>query len=220
MTQVTTKGKRRRSPGEERANSLSHGVALLAILAAAPYLIVHATREGDGLVTLGASIFAGTLAFLYAASTFYHALPGGRFKAIFQKVEHAAILLLIAGTYTPFSLGILWGEGGWLLLLVLWGLALMGIALKIFRGQTHPALFVILYVGMGWLMVIAFRPLMHLLPMEDLIWLLAGGIAYTAGLVFFVADLRLRYAHFFWHLFVIAGSTCHYLAVLWYAHGG
>lgn len=210
---------RKRSPGEEKANSITHGLALLAILAATPYLLVDTLGRDQLAFTIGAGIFAASMVFLYAASTFYHALPRGRFKDAFHKVEHAAIFLLIAGTYTPFGLGVLRGELGWYLLGIIWGLALAGICLKIFVARAHPIIFIVLYLGMGWLLVLAFPPLLNLLPFAGLMWLLAGGIAYTAGLIFFAADLRLRYAHSIWHLFVIVGTSCHYLAVLWYGAG-
>lgn len=208
---------REQSRNEELANSLSHGAALLAAIIAAPILIAHAVNRGNVNFIVGASIFAATMILLYATSTLYHALPPGRLKHTFRIIEHAAIFLLIAGTYTPFTLGILHGGWGWMLFGIIWGLAAIGVLLKIIAGATHPTAFVILYVFMGWVIVIAAKPLYTQLPPSGLAWLLAGGLSYTVGVAFFAADSRVRYAHFIWHLFVIAGTSCHYFAVLWYA---
>jgi hemolysin III len=153
---------------------------------------------------------------LYLASTLYHALPHSRAKRVFRIIEHSAIFLLIAGTYTPFTLGVLRGPwGSWLLALV-WGLALAGILLKVVGGVRYPVLSTSIYVAMGWLVVIAIRPLSLRVPTAGLVWLVLGGVAYTAGVPFF-ATTRLRFGHFIWHLFVLAGTICHFFAVLWYS---
>jgi hemolysin III len=165
---------------------------------------------------VGASVFAATMVLLYLASTLYHALPGSRAKRVFQAVDHGAIFLLIAGTYTPFTLGVLRGPWGWTLFGLVWGLAAAGIALKAVGRLRHPILSTLLYVGMGWLVLIAIRPLWLRVPTAGLLWLLAGGVAYTAGLAFFAAR-GVRYSHLVWHLFVLAGTACHFFAVLWYA---
>ncbi|HYP67126.1 MAG TPA: hemolysin III family protein [Thiobacillaceae bacterium] len=209
--------RRERSRGEEIANSVSHGIGLLAVLAAGPFLVIQSARTGDTGFIIGVSIFAVTMALLYLASTLYHALPAGKTKRMFRIVEHSAIFLLIAGTYTPFTLGVLRGAIGSTLLGVVWGLAATGVALKALERMSHPVVSTGLYVLMGWLIVIAAHPLSDRVPASGLLWLVSGGLAYTAGLAFFAADLRLRYAHFIWHLFVMAGTTCHYFAVLWYA---
>ena len=138
-------------------------------------------------------------------------------KSVFRVVEHSAIFLLIAGTYTPFTLGILRGVWGWTLFGLVWGLAVTGVALKAFNRMSHPIFSTGLYLLMGWLILIAVNPLSDRVPASGLLWLVAGGVAYTAGVAFFAADSRLRYGHFIWHLFVMAGTTCHYFAVLWYA---
>lgn len=207
---------RQQSLGEEIANAISHGAGLLAALAAAPILIVHAARQEGTAATVGASVFAATMVLLYLASTLYHALPHSRAKRAFRLIEHSAIFLLIAGTYTPFTLGVLRGAWGWTLFGLVWGLALAGIVLKAVGGVRHPMLSTSVYVAMGWLVVIAIRPLWLHLPAEGLLWLVAGGIAYTAGVPFFAAR-RMRFGHFVWHLFVLAGTVCHTFAVLWYA---
>jgi len=208
---------RPQSRGEELANSLSHGLAFIAALAALPILIVAAARQGSAMNIVGASVFAATMVMLYLASALYHALPRSRFKKIFQKLDHGAIYLLIAGTYTPFTLGVLRGAWGWTLFGLVWGLAVTGVVLKAFDRLSHPLISTGLYLVMGWLVMIAIAPLSSLLPTAGLLWLLAGGLAYTTGVFFFVADARLRYSHFVWHIFVMAGTACHFLAVLWYA---
>jgi len=207
---------RRPSRGEEIANSVSHAVGLVAALAAAPFLVVHAVRRGGTGTIVGASVFAAAMVLLYLTSTLYHALPGKRAKRVFQVIDHGAIFLLIAGTYTPFTLGVLRGGWGWTLFGVVWGLAAVGVALKAVGRLRHPILSTLLYVGMGWLILIAIRPLWLRVPVEGLLWLLAGGIAYTTGLGFFAAR-GMRYSHFVWHVFVLAGTACHFFAVLWYA---
>jgi len=208
---------RAQSPGEEIANSASHGLGLAAALAALPILIGGAARAGSAANVVAASIFATSMVLLYLSSTLYHAIPLNRFKRLFQKLDHGAIYLLIAGTYTPFTLGVLHGAWGWTLFGLVWGLAGIGLVLKTFDRLTHPMVSTGLYLLMGWLVLIAIRPLTALLPSAGMIWLVAGGLAYTVGVVFYLADSRLRYSHFVWHLFVIAGTTCHFFAVLWYA---
>lgn len=208
---------RGQSREEEIANALSHGLGLIAALAATPFLILHAVRNGDAAFIVGASIFAATMVLLYLASTLYHALPAGRGKEVFRVIEHSAIFLLIAGTYTPFTLGVLWGAWGWTLLGLVWGLAVAGVALKALNRMAHPVFSTGLYLLMGWLIVIAAQPLSARVPASGLLWLVAGGLAYTLGVIFFALDARLRYGHFIWHLFVMAGTACHFFAVLWYA---
>ena len=209
-------GKRAQSSGEEIANSVSHGVGLLAAVVAAPVLIVAAVQRGGATGVIGASVFAFTVVVLYSASMLYHALPPNRAKRVFQVLDHSAIFLLIAGTYTPFTLGVLRGAWGWSLLGLVWSLALGGVILKGISGIRHPRLSLGLYLAMGWIVLIAVKPLWLLMPAEGLFWLVSGGIAYTAGVAFFVAE-RVRYSHFVWHLFVLAGTACHFIAVLRYA---
>ena len=208
---------REQSQGEEIANSISHGIGLAAALIATPFLIKQAARHGDVGFVVGASLFSATAIFLYLASTLYHALPVGKTKRVFRILEHSAIFLLIAGTYTPFTLGVLHGSWGWILLTTIWTLAAAGVVLKVFYGTSFPILSTALYLLMGWMVVIAINPLVAKVPTPGLLWLIAGGLSYTLGVVFFAIDSRLRYAHLIWHLFVIGGTTCHYFAVLWYA---
>jgi len=205
----------RQTLGEEIANSVSHGVGLLAALGATPVLVAHAARHGAAAV-VGASVFAATVVLQYATSTMYHALPRNRAKRVFRMIEHGAIYLLIAGTYTPFMLGVLRGPWGWTMLAVIWSLAVAGVALDSVTRLRHPIVSTSVYVAMGWFIVIAARPLWLHVPREGLALLVAGGVAYTAGVAFYAAK-GLRYGHFVWHLCVLAGTTCHTLAVLWYA---
>lgn len=208
---------RQQSLKEEIANSLSHGAGLVAALAGASFLIVTAFQRGSTSFIVGASIFAGTMVLLYLASTLYHAWPVTRAKGVFLMCDHAAIFLFIAGTYTPFTLGVLRGGWGWMLFGIVWGLAATGIAFKVIGGAgRYPRLSTGVYLGMGWVVLIAAGPLWHLMPPAGLLWLLAGGAAYTIGVRFFVAD-RIRYNHLVWHLFVLTGTACHFCAVLWYA---
>jgi len=207
---------RTQSRGEEIANSVSHGVGLLAALAATPVIVLSAVRHGGAARIAGASVFAAAMVLLYLTSTLYHALPGNRAKRVFQVLDHAAIFLMIAGTYTPITLGVLRGTWGWTLFGLVWSLAITGVALTAGGGVRYPKLTTSLYLAMGWLILIAVKPLWLRMPSEGLLWLLAGGIAYTVGVVFYAAK-RVRYSHFIWHLFVITGTSCHYIAVLRFA---
>lgn len=217
MASIYTQTTREQTLGEEIANSISHGIGLLLAIAAIPILVVAAADQADAAEITGVSIFGTTLVLAYLSSVIYHALPIGKAKRVMQLVDHAAIFLLIAGTYTPFTLGALWGAWGWSLFGVVWGLALIGIVLKTCVGTRYQKLSVALYLAMGWLVLIAIRPLYMHVPGWGLFWLVAGGIAYTVGVVFFVLDEKVRYAHTIWHVFVLAGSCFHFAAVLWYA---
>ena len=208
---------RPQSRNEEMANSVSHGLGLVAAIVGTPFLIIHVARFGDAASIVGASIFAATMLILYLASTLYHSLPVGKAKCVFRVIEHAAIFLLIAGTYTPFILGVLRGAWGWTLFGLVWGLAVAGVAMKTLSRISHPIISTGLYLLMGWLIVIAADPLSARVPASGLLWLVAGGLAYTIGVGFFTFDSRLRYGHFIWHLFVMMGTGFHYFAVLWYA---
>lgn len=203
--------------GEEIANSISHGIALLAALVAVPVLIIAATQRGDAAGIVGASVFGATMVMVYLTSTLYHALPRNKAKQIFRILDHGAIFLLIAGTYTPFTLGVLSGAWGWTLFGLVWGLAIIGIVLKAVSGVRYSTFSTCLYLTMGWLVIIAIKPLWLGMPTWGLVWLVSGGIAYTIGIVFFMAE-QVRYSHFIWHLFVITGTSCHFIAVLWYAN--
>ena len=216
MINGTASQERTQSPGEEIANSVSHGVGFLGAAASAPVLVLSAIRHGGVARIAGASIFAATMVLLFLTSTLYHSLPRNRAKRVFQVLDHAAIFLMIAGTYTPFTLGVLRGTWGWTLFGLVWSLALAGVVLTAVGGVRYPKLTTGLYLAMGWLILVAVKPLWLRMPSEGLLWLFAGGIAYTVGVAFYAAK-RVRYSHFVWHLFVIAGASCHFIAVLRFA---
>lgn len=216
MTESLVSQERAPSRGEEIANSVSHGAAFLAAVAACPVLIVSAARHDGAAGIVGKSIFAFTMMLLYLTSALYHTLAENKAKRVFQILDHSAIFLLIAGTYTPFTLGVLRGDWGWPLFGLVWGIAVVGVVLQSIGGVRHKRLSTILYLAMGWLIVIAVKPLWLNMPSQGLLWLLAGGAAYTGGVAFYAAK-RMPYAHFVWHLFVITGTACHFIAVLKYA---
>jgi hemolysin III len=216
VSQTVASREREQTLGEEIANSVSHGVGLVAAVIAVPLLVSGAVQSGYTAEIVGASVFATTMVLLYLASTLYHALPANRAKRVLRVLDHGAIYLLIAGTYTPFTLGVLDGAGGWTLFGLVWGLAVVGVTLKAIGGVRFPKLSMYLYLVMGWLILIAVKPLVLNMQAWGLFWLVAGGVAYTTGIAFYAAK-RVRYCHFVWHLFVIAGTTCHFIAVRWYA---
>jgi hemolysin III len=202
--------------GEEIANAVTHGLGLAASLILLPFLVGASASRGDLRLLVGCCVFAGSLVTLYAASTVYHALPTSRAKQVLQIIDHGAIYLLIAGTYTPFTLGVLRGVWGWTLFGIVWGLAAMGILYKSLLGLRFPRFSIWLYLLMGWLAIFAVRPLAQALPRAGLLWLLVGGLLYTVGTIFYLRD-RPRYSHTIWHLFVLGGSACHVVAVWAYA---
>jgi hemolysin III len=201
------------SAGEEVANGISHGIGLVGAMIGTPILLLAAFHRGNIPFLIGTVIFATTMLLVYLASTLYHGWPHTNTKSLLQVVDHAAIFLLIAGTYTPFALGPLRGGGGLAMLGIVWALALFGVTMKATRGVLrHRRLAMTLYLGIGWLAVIFIRPLALAIPLSALLCLIAGGIAYTAGTLFF-ANEKVRYAHFVWHLFVLAGTSFHFAAV-------
>lgn len=202
--------------GEEIANAISHGVGLVGAIVAAPFLIYTAVQKGEAITIVGASIFCATVILLYLSSTIYHCLPRNGAKRLFQIFDHMAIFLLIAGTYTPFTFGVLRGTLGWTLFGLIWGTAVFGIVTKLVPRLRHSKLSLVLYLGMGWMVVLVIRPLWEHLPLSGFLWLIAGGLAYTAGVIFYAAD-EMRYGHFIWHLFTIAGTACHFIAIMLYA---
>jgi hemolysin III len=202
--------------GEEIANSVSHGVGLLAALIAFPFLVWSALQRGSPAAVVGASVFGASMVLLYLTSTLFHAFPRSRAKRVFQVLDHAAIYLLIAGTYTPFTLGVLNGAWGWTLFGLVWGMAAAGILLKAIGGIRYNKVSTVVYLAMGWLVLLAADTVWTLVPGWGIFWLFAGGLAYTAGAIFFLAE-RVRYFHFVWHLFVLAGTACHFVAVLRFA---
>jgi hemolysin III len=203
------------SLGEEIANSVTHGVGALASVVALPLLVMAAVPRGIQSV-IGNVVFGVSLVLLYVSSTIYHSLARNRAKRVLRIIDHSAIYVLIAGTYTPFTLGVLRGTWGWTLFVVVWSLAVLGVAVTSAVGVKFPRASVVVYILMGWLVVIAIKPLMTHLPPAGLAWLVAGGLAYTGGTVFY-GWRRLPYQHTVWHLFVLTGSVCHFMAVLRYA---
>ena len=201
--------------GEEVAHSVTHGIGLLAAIAGVVVLVLQAAATRDPWRITACAVYATTLVLLYGTSTLYHALSATRARRVFRVLDHSAIFLLIAGTYTPFALISLRGPWGWTLLGIVWGLAVLGITAKAVFGTRWPILSTALYVGMGWVVLVAVKPLVAHVPAGAIAWLLAGGVAYTAGIVFY-AWTRLRYSHAIWHLFVLTGSACHYVAVARY----
>jgi hemolysin III len=216
MEKTTLHPERRLSVAEELANSVIHALGLVASLVALPVLVVAAAGRADAMHVVGCSVFAASLIALYAASTIYHALPPSRVKQVFRVLDHVTIYLLIAGTYTPFTLGVLRGAWGWTLFGIVWSLAAAGIVWKTLLGLRYPRGSTVLYLMMGWLAVVAIRPITAQVPAAGLVWLVAGGLLYTGGVSFFVWE-RQRHSHAVWHLCVLAGSVCHFFAVLWYA---
>jgi len=198
---------------EELANALTHGIGAVAALVAGAVLIALAAIHGDGWQLAGAIVFGTALLLLYTASTLYHAVSNSRVKRRLQVVDHCAIYLLIAGTYTPFTLIGLRGPWGWSLFAAIWCLALAGVIFKLFYTGRFDRISTLIYIGMGWLVIIAIRPLLRVMDVWTLGWLFAGGLFYTLGTIFYLRE-SLRYSHAIWHLFVLGGSVCHYIAVL------
>lgn len=201
-------------PGE-RFNSLSHLVGAAAALAGTVFLILAAVRQGDPWKMVSFSIYGASLILLYLFSTLYHSLPR-RGKAVFRKLDHLAIYLLIAGTYTPFTLVTLRGPWGWTIFGIVWGLALSGIVLESLGPGGRRIAPVVIYLVMGWLIVMALKPLMAGLTTAGGLWLMVGGLFYTGGVIFYALDKKVRHAHGIWHLFVIAGSLCHFVTIYCY----
>ncbi|MEW6079973.1 MAG: hemolysin III family protein [Thermodesulfobacteriota bacterium] len=199
----------------ERFNSISHLIGAAVALAGVVLLVVAASRLGDPWKIVSFSVYGATLLILYTFSALYHSLRG-KAKTVFRKLDHLSIYLLIAGTYTPLTLITLRGVWGWSLFGVVWGLAVLGIVLDLFPQKGARILPVIIYLVMGWLALAAFKPLLLALPRPGFVLLLAGGLFYTLGVIFFALEDRMRHSHGVWHLFVLAGSLCHYFTVLVY----
>jgi hemolysin III len=201
---------------EELANGLSHGVGLLCAIAATPLLIVSAVARGSAADIVGGAVFGASMVLLYLASTTFHLARDERLRLRLQRFDHAAIFVLIAGTYTPFTLGVLGGPWGWTLFGLVWGAALLGVCTKLVAGVGYRRLSIAVYLTMGWLVLIAIRPLWTSMDGQGILWLVLGGLSYSVGVAFYSVP-RVRYSHLVWHLFVLAGSTCHFFAALWYA---
>jgi len=202
------------TPGEEIANATIHGIGALLSIAGVAVLVTKAVAGGNAIDIVAASIYGASLILLYVSSTMYHALTAPRAKHFFLICDHAAIYLLIAGSYTPFTLISLRGPWGWSLFAVIWTLAVAGCVFKSIWIERHGRVTTALYVLMGWCAIIAVSPLLRGLPWDGFVWLLGGGLCYTAGVIFYAS--KRRYAHAIWHLFVVGGSACHYWAIYRY----
>lgn len=199
----------------ELLNSISHLVGAIAAFAGMVVLIVLAAVKANAITVVSVSIYGATLVILYTASTLYHSFKG-RPKAIFQKLDHLAIYLLIAGTYTPFTLVTLNGPWGWGIFAVVWGLAVLGMIIELLPFDRRRILPVIIYLAMGWCIVFAMDPLLDAMPREGIWGLALGGVIYTLGVIFYAFGDRIPHGHGIWHFFVLGGSVCHYLTILFY----
>lgn len=205
--------------GEDIANSVTHGLGFVASIFALPVLIIAAAGRDDPWQLTGAAIYGASLVILYGASTLYHSFPRSRATTMLRTLDHSAIYVLIAGTYTPFALGPLRGPWGWSLLVAVWSIAIVGIVLKTTRGFGPDWLSTGMYLFMGWLAILAIRPMLTHIGPAGMAWLAGGGLCYTAGVAFYATDKRVRYGHAIWHVFVLAGSACHFIAVLRHGAG-
>jgi hemolysin III len=200
--------------GDILANAITHGIGAVVAVAGAAYLIAVSSR-GSARLVVSCAVFSGTLVLVYICSTLYHSLVRTRARHVLHVLDHSSIYLLIAGTYTPFTLISLRGPVGWLLFAVEWSLAVAGVIVKSFAVDRFEVASALVYLFQGWFVVFAVIPLLHAIGWHGIMWLGAGGLAYTLGIVFFALD-RLRYFHATWHLFVLAGSVAHYFAILFY----
>ena len=217
MTQATT-ASRAQTPSEEVANSLSHGLGAVLAALFSPQLIANAWRTGTLQGAAGA-VYCASMILLFSVSAVYHWLPPGSTKQLLRRLDHAAIFLFIAGSYTPFMLGALAEDGGYWILALVWAIATIGTVAKCANRLTHPVLSTALYLGLGWVSVFILQPLMVALPPQGLALIVTGGVLYTLGAVVFHLDERIPYAHFVWHLLVLGASGCHFVAVMRYAVG-
>ncbi len=200
----------------ERFNSVTHLIGTVLSVAGLATLVTMASLERDPYKIVSFAVYGAMLLALYLISTLYHWARSPRLKAVLQKCDHSAIYLLIAGSYTPFSLVTLRGPWGWSLFGVSWGLAILGIVQELTLGRRTRSVSMVLYVLMGWLALVAIRPLVTALPPAGTAWLLAGGLIYSAGIYFFINDERIRHGHGIWHLFVLGGSLCQFVSVARY----
>ncbi|MDD9267927.1 hemolysin III family protein [Paenibacillus sp. GCM10023248] len=200
---------------EEKANAISHGIGVLLSIAALILLVIQANLHGNAWHLVSFSVFGAALVILYTCSTLLHSVRHPKVKDVFELLDHSAIYVLIAGTYTPYLLVTLRGPLGWTFFGVIWGLALAGIVLKIFFVKRFILISTLCYILMGWLIVVAFKPLYTNLPLGGIVWLVAGGLLYTFGSIFYVWR-RIPYHHAIWHIFVLAGSACHFISIIGY----
>lgn len=201
---------------EEFWNALSHGMGTLFGLAALVLMMVFSSEYDHAITIVASAIYGSTLVLLYSASALYHVCRSIERKKLFKKLDHSSIYLLIAGSYTPFALVTMHGALGWTIFGIIWSLAAMGLVFKLFFTGRYNYLSLTMYLLMGWLIVIAIKPLMHDLRFGGLVWLVIGGLCYTLGAIFYAYDSRVKYFHFVWHLFVLAGSICQFFSVLYY----
>jgi len=203
----------KQSLGEEIANAITHGTGVGLSIAALVILVVFAAKQSDAWKVVAFSIYGATMIILYLSSTLYHSFPQPRVKRFFRILDHSSIFLLIAGTYTPVTIGTMRGGWGWTLFGIIWGLTILGVNLSVFALGKMKYLSLVIYIVMGWMIVIAVKPLFHQVSHSFLMWMLIGGLAYTLGVIFYVAR-RIPYHHSVWHLFVLGGSICHFFAML------
>jgi hemolysin III len=201
--------------GEEIANAITHGIGTLLAIAALVLLIVFAAKYGDAWYVVSYTIYGSTLVLLYLESTLYHSLTNKKAKKVFRIFDHASIYLLIAGTYTPFTLTILRGALGWTIFGIIWGLAVLGIVMKAIWIGKYDKISTLIYIGMGWMIIIAIKRITAVMPTTGIVLLVVGGLLYTGGCFFYSRD-SMPFNHAIWHLFVIAGSTCHFFCILLY----
>jgi hemolysin III len=202
-------------PAEELANRLTHGIGALLSVAGLVLMVVYSALHGDAWVITSTAVYGASLVLLYTTSTLYHTVTSDRWRRFFQKLDHAGIFLLIAGTYTPFTLGPLRGPWGWTLFGIVWGFAVVGVVLKLFFAGRADVLSTIAYLVMGWIVVIAIKPLLAALPAGALWLLVSGGLCYSVGTIFYLWE-KLPYNHAVWHLWVLGGSVCHWAAIFGY----
>ncbi|MBA4138412.1 MAG: hemolysin D [Opitutus sp.] len=200
---------------EEAANRLTHGFGALLSLAGLVLMVVYSALHGDAWIVTSTAIYGASLVILYSASTLYHSVTSERWRRLCQKLDHAAIYLLIAGTYTPFTLGPLRGSWGWTLFGIVWGLAVVGVVLKLFFAGKFDVVSTLAYLAMGWLVIIALKPLIAALPPGALWLLVSGGLCYSLGTIFYLWE-KLPFNHAVWHVWVLAGSVCHWVAIFGY----
>jgi hemolysin III len=200
------------SPREERANAITHGIGALLAAVGGITLVSRSATYGNGWQLAGAIVFSVALVLLYVASTLYHSTHDRITKGRLKVFDHCAIYVLIAGTYTPFTLVGLREDGGWWMFAAIWTIAVVGVVFKLFFTGRFKGLSTLFYIGMGWMVVLAIKPFLRQVPMDTLVWLLAGGLAYTGGTIFYMSR-RIPFAHAIWHAFVLAGSACHFVAV-------
>ncbi|AAO35202.1 hemolysin D [Clostridium tetani] len=200
---------------EEIANAITHGIGVIFSIVALVLLVVFATKYKDAWYTVSYSIYGSTLIILYMCSTLYHSFTNEKVKKIFRKFDHSSIFLLIAGTYTPFTLTILRGKLGWSILGIIWVITIVGIVLKIVCFEKMEKVSTFLYIAMGWVIVVALKSIISSLPVKGIVLLIAGGLIYTVGCIFYAKD-KIPYNHAIWHVFVLGGSVCHFFSILLY----